>query len=226
MKIKIEFDGRVNIVMLIISLCLIVTYRGFLFNGLIIFLSAMTVWFTQRSLKDFVKRITEPLFIGFVVVAIKAGLPLHFYIDGLLQGIQIFLKILASVSMVSLFFYFTPFHEILYGLKFLRIPSTFMELLFLTGRFILILQTEAERIYNAQKQRLGYTGFRRALKSIATLSASLISNALKHSEQSFIAMKQRGYDGEIVIKGRKNFALSCLIPFYILPLLVVLWLTV
>lgn len=223
---KVEFDGRVNVIVLVISLCLIVTYRGFIFNGLIIFLSALTVWFTQRSLKNFLKRITEPVFIGFVVVAVKAGLPLHFYTDGFLQGIQIFLKIIASVSMVSLFFYFTAFHEILYGLKFLRIPTTFIELLFLTGRFILILQTEAERIYNAQKQRLGYTGFGKALKSMGTLSASLISNALKHSQQSFTAMRQRGYDGEIVIKGKKNFALSSLVPCYILPLLMILWLTV
>lgn len=221
---KVEFDGRVNVTTLIISLCLIVTYRGFIFNGLIVLLSALTIWFSQKSLRDFIKRVKEPLFIGFVVVAIKAGLPMDFYTDGFLQGVQIFLKILASVSMVSLFFYFTSFHEILYGLKFLRIPSTFIEMLFLTGRFILIMQTEAERIYNAQKQRLGYSGYRTALKSIPTLAKSLISSALEHSERSFLAMQQRGYDGKIVIKGKRSISFNGFIPCYILSLLMILWL--
>ncbi|HQA03633.1 MAG TPA: energy-coupling factor transporter transmembrane component T [Thermodesulfovibrio thiophilus] len=223
MKHNFESDGRVNVLVLIVILSLILSHRGFIFNSLIIFLCGFTILLLDISFKSFIKRVTEPVFIGCVVVAIKSGLPFHFYIDGFFLGIQIFLKIMASVSVVSLFFYFTSFYEILHGLKFLKIPSTFIEILFLTARFIFILQDEAERIYNAQKQRLGYTGFWKMIKSVSILSASLISNALRHAEQSFIAMRQRGYEGEMVIRRQNGFAFKSLIPCYPTTLIIILW---
>jgi len=223
-EIRLKFDGRINLLSLLITLMLILTYKSYIFNSLVIFLSIFVVWINKLSLKHFMKRLIEPLFIAIILIAIKAGLPLHFHIDGFLQGLQIFLKIIASVSAVSLFFYFTPFHEILHGLKFLKIPQTFIELLLLTGRFILILQSEAERIYIAQKQRLGYTELKKAFKSIAILSVSLITKAFRHTEQTFLAMKQRGYEGEIIIRNKKHLSLGSFIPFYFLFLLVILWL--
>jgi len=63
-------------------------------------------------------------------------------------------------------------------------------------------------IYNAQKTRLGYSSLKRSLISFGTLTGSLILKAFEHSQNTAVAMVQRGYDGNIPKATEKPFKTS------------------
>ena len=78
----------------------------------------------------------------------------------------------------------------------------------LAYRYIFVLLEDAMVIYNAQKNRLGYSSVRRGLNSFGTLSGSLVLKAFDHSQNTTVAMVQRGYDGNMPLLKHKPFKLS------------------
>jgi cobalt/nickel transport system permease protein len=60
-------------------------------------------------------------------------------------------------------------------------------------------------IYNAQRNRLGYSSVGRGLSSFGTLAGSLALKAFENSENTTVAMVQRGYDGNIPMLKHKPF---------------------
>jgi cobalt/nickel transport system permease protein len=163
-------------------------------------------------------RFFEPLVVAGVLLVLKFffsgreilfsinvfDLSLNGYWDGLLEGLMISSRIMGAVSLLVLIGLVTPFTEFMAGLSWLRIPRQFVELLMLAYRYIFVLLEEALVIYNAQKNRLGYSGFRRGLVSFGTLSGELTLRAFDHSEKTALAMTQRGYTGEMPLALRSR----------------------
>ena len=75
-------------------------------------------------------------------------------------------------------------------------------------RYIFVLLEDALVIYNAQKNRLGYSSIRRGLSSFGVLSGSLILKAFEHSQNTTVAMVQRGYDGNMPMLRHRPFQAS------------------
>ncbi len=71
-----------------------------------------------------------------------------------------------------------------------------------------MLFEDAMVIYQAQKNRLGYSTIRRGLSSFGTLAGSLIIKAFDHSQSTTVSMVQRGYDGTIPTLRHKPFRSS------------------
>jgi cobalt/nickel transport system permease protein len=72
-------------------------------------------------------------------------------------------------------------------------------------RYIFVIFEDAQVIYNAQKNRLGYSGLRRGLNSFGTLTGSLVLKAFDRSHAITVAMIQRGYDGDMPMLKHKPF---------------------
>jgi cobalt/nickel transport system permease protein len=72
-------------------------------------------------------------------------------------------------------------------------------------RYIFVLLDEGLVIYNSQKTRLGYTGFKRGLSSFGTLTGSLILRVFEHSQNTALALVQRGFDGHIPMAMKRPF---------------------
>jgi cobalt/nickel transport system permease protein len=72
-------------------------------------------------------------------------------------------------------------------------------------RYIFVLFDDAMVIYNAQRNRLGYSSIGRGLSSFGTLAGSLTLKAFENSENTTLAMVQRGYDGNIPMLKHKPF---------------------
>ena len=68
-----------------------------------------------------------------------------------------------------------------------------------------MLSEDAMVIYNAQKNRLGYSNIRRGLSSFGTLAGSLTLKAFENSQNTAVAMVQRGYDGNMPMLKHKPF---------------------
>jgi len=158
---------------------------------------------------DYLRRFAEPAFIASVLVLIKAFTPegdvlysLSFagftptlYEGGLVAGLHLAARIMGAVSLLVLLGMTTPFTRLLSALAWLRIPRTFVDILFFTYRYIFVLMDDAQVVYRAQKNRLGYAGLFRGLRSFGTLTGSVILRALDQSTATTTAMVQRGYTG-------------------------------
>ncbi len=218
-------DARIKIVFVLILLALILSYNGFFFPLLVLIGGILASMHLRIPLKVFLLRFSEPLFIASMLILLKfffggkntmfminfSGLQINGYSDGLKEGLMIACRILAATSIVALLGFSTLFTEIMAALSWLRAPKVFIEILMFAYRYIFILFEDAQVIYNAQKNRLGYSNARRGLSSFGVLSGSLVLKAFEHNQNLTIAMIQRGYDGAIPALKHKPFKLYELI---------------
>ncbi len=214
-----SIDARVKIIVALFTLILVLSYKGFLFPLVIILICAALCKIIKVHTKVLLLRYAEPAFIALILVLLKfffSGteplieidlriFALTAYKDGLYEGLLLAARILAAVSVVITLGFATPFTEIMAGLSWFRVPKTLIEITMFAYRYIFILLEDAMVIYNAQKNRLGYSSIKRGLSSFSTLAGSLIIKAFDHSQKITVSMVQRGYEGDIPFLSQKPF---------------------
>jgi cobalt/nickel transport system permease protein len=212
-------DSRVKILVALAILAMILSYKGFFLPLFVTSLCIILCVKMKVPLKVFLVRFSEPLLIVFVIILLKflfsghdvlfsfhmAGLHVAGYRDGLIEGLMIAARIISAVSIVAIVGFSTPFTEVLAGLTWLKVPKGFIEILLFAYRYIFVLFEEGTIIYNAQKNRLGYSNVRRGLKSFGTLTGTLVLKAFDHSQSLATSMVQRGYDGTIPMLRSRPF---------------------
>ncbi len=215
-------DARVKLGVSLLVLAMVLSYKGIVFPLLILCVSLAVCVRIKIPLKVFLLRFSEPVFIASVVILLKflfsgqeamfsikiSGVIITGHKDGLMDGLQIAGRILGAVSVVAVLGFSTPFTEIMAALSWLKVPKSFIEILMFAYRYIFVLLEDAMVIYNAQKNRLGYSGIRRGLSSFGTLTGSLVLKAFESSQNITTAMIQRGYDGNMPLMKHKPFRAS------------------
>lgn len=231
-------DARIKLLVTLALLVMVISYQGFLFP-LIICGVCLIFWFGMEiPLRTILMRFSEPLFIIAVLLILKTfftghdslftitffGLKIVGTHDGLLQGLMIGSRIGAAVSLVALLGFSTPFTEFLAGLSWLRIPRGFIEIVLFAYRYIFVLVEDALVIYQAQKNRLGYSNVRRGIASFGVLAGSLTLKGFEQSQNTAQAMVQRGYDGTLpFLKHRAFQPLEILGSLSVLLLMGMVW---
>ncbi|MBI4653867.1 MAG: cobalt ECF transporter T component CbiQ [Nitrospirae bacterium] len=217
-----KIDVRVKLLVVLSLLVMVLSYKGFALPLLVTILCLFLCIKMRIPLRVFIRRFSEPLFIASIVLILKflfSGKAVMFSIqmgsitltghrDGLMDGLFIACRIIGAVSVVAALGFATPFTEIMAGLSWFKIPKGFIEILMFAYRYIFVLLEDAFVIYNAQKNRLGYSSIRRGLNSFGTLTGSLVIKAFEHSQNTTTAMIQRGYDGNIPMLKHKPFKLD------------------
>ena len=217
-----QVDARVKLGVSLFVLAMVLSYKGLAFPLLILGISLCLCIRMNIPFKVFLLRFSEPVFIASVVILIKFlfsgqeamfsvkmwGITITGHKDGLMDGLQIGSRILGAVSIVALLGFSTHFTEIMAGLSWLKIPKGLIEISLFAYRYIFVLLEDAMVIYNAQKNRLGYSSVKKGLNSFGTLTGSLVIKALEHSQNITTAMIQRGYDGNIPMLKHRPFKLS------------------
>lgn len=215
-------DARVKLGVSLFILAMVLSYKGLVFPLLILGISLCLCIKMKMPLKVFLLRFSEPLFIASVVILLKFlfsgqeamfsvkmwGITTTGHKDGLMDGLQIGSRILGAVSVVALLGFSTPFTEFMAGLSWLKVPKGIIEISLFAYRYIFVLLEDAMVIYNAQKNRLGYSSVKKGLNSFGTLTGSLVIKAFEHSQNITTAMIQRGYDGNIPMLKHRPFKLS------------------
>ncbi|MFA4828124.1 MAG: cobalt ECF transporter T component CbiQ [Thermodesulfovibrionales bacterium] len=217
-----QVDARLKLGVSLFVLAMVLSYKGLAFPLFILGLSLCLCIRMKIPFKVFLLRFSEPVFIAAVVILLKflfsgqetmfsiemRGITITGHKDGLMDGLQIGSRILGAVSIVALLGFSTPFTEIMAGLSWLKIPKGLIEISLFAYRYIFVLLEDAMVIYNAQKNRLGYSNIKRGLNSFGTLTGSLTLKAFEHSQNTTTAMLQRGYDGNIPMLKHRPFKLS------------------
>jgi cobalt/nickel transport system permease protein len=212
-------DARVKLLCVLALLAMVISCKGTAFLLLVGGLSLAFCVGLGVQPRILALRFAEPLFIAAMVLLLKlffAGkAPLftwHFFgieiighADGLREGILIASRICGAVSLVALLGFSTSFTELMAALAWLRVPRGFIEVAMFAWRYLFVLMDDAQVVYAAQKNRLGYAGWRRGLRSFGTLAGALVIKAFDNSQTVTTAMVQRGYDGSMPLLKHKPF---------------------
>lgn len=167
-------------------------------------------------------RFAEPLFLAAMAIFLKFffsgheplftfqafGFELVGHRDGLLEGLMIASRIAGAVSLVALLGFSTTFTDLVAALAWFRMPKGFIEVALFAWRYLFVLLDDAQVVYSAQKNRLGYAGYRRGLRSFGTLAGALVIKAFDNSQTITTAMVQRGYDGTMPLLKHKPFRVA------------------
>jgi len=122
--------------------------------------------------------------------------------EGLKSGLHISAKIMGGISLVITFAFTTTIHTVTVGLKWYRIPETFLELMSFMCRYIFLLLEEVSAMWIAQKSRLGHVSLTKTVKSLGILGGMLIIRSFERAERTYEAMFVRGYEGGSIFTTR------------------------
>lgn len=211
-----RLDARVKLLSALALLGLVLTGKGLMFPLIV---AGICLGFTMHAGtpgRVLLIRLAQPLFIAAMVLLLKAvsghdplfshslfGLTIGVYADGIREGLQIATRIAGAVSVVVLMGGTTPFAELMGALAWFRIPRGLIEVSLFAWRYLFLLFDDALIIYHSQKNRLGYAGYRRGLRSFGTLAGALVIKAFDSSQTITTAMVQRGYDGQMPLVSQK-----------------------
>jgi cobalt/nickel transport system permease protein len=219
-------DPRVKLLTALAMLLMVVSHRGVAFPLLAAGLGVgicLTIGVRPRLL---LVRFAEPLLLAAMVLVLKAlfsgsetiwsgsalGLEFALHRDGLLEGVRIAGRIAGAVAVVAAVGFATPFTELLAALAWLRVPHGLIEVTIFAWRYLFVLADDAQVIHAAQKNRLGYVGVRRGIRSFGTLAGALVIKAFDSSQAMTVAMVQRGYDGRLPLLQHRPFRSAEVVP--------------
>jgi cobalt/nickel transport system permease protein len=212
-----RIDPRVKLICTLALLAMVISSRGFIFPMLAGAASILLCRDLGIRPKLLMARFAEPVFIASMVVLLKffcsgtltlfslhiCGLEISGQRDGLLDGLLIASRIGGAVSLVALLGFSTSFTDIMEAFSWMRAPRGLVEVTLLAWRYLFVLFEDAQVVYAAQKNRLGYAGFLRGLRSFGTLAGALVIKAFDNSQTITTAMTQRGYDGTMPLTCRR-----------------------
>jgi cobalt/nickel transport system permease protein len=138
-----------------------------------------------------------------IITTISLG-PLDLTISA--EGIRRFLTILIgswlSVQVALLLAFTTPFHDLVDGLRELRVPRIIIAIISFMYRYLAVLADEGSRMLRARDARSGGVDGRSggSIRWRATVTGrmvgSLFLRAYERSERIYAAMQARGFEGE------------------------------
>jgi cobalt/nickel transport system permease protein len=214
-----HIDPRVKLLSALALLGMVISCHGIAFPLLVSLLALALCLSLGVSAKTLAFRFSEPVFIGVTVLVLKlfcagkdplfalhiAGFELVGHRDGLLEGVHIASRIAGGVTILAVVGFSTPFTELMAALSWLRVPQVLIDVALFAWRYLFLLLEDAQVVYNAQRNRLGYVGYRRGLRSFGTLVGVLVIKAFDNSQSITTAMVQRGYDGDMPMLLHKPF---------------------
>lgn len=233
-----RLDARVKLLASLALLVMVISYQGVAFPLFVAGLSLGLCLGMGVRLRHVLIRFSQPLFIAGVVFLLKLfaggheplfswtilGMTVTGHSDGLREGIQIVCRIVGAVSVVSLVGFSTSFTDLMAALSWLRVPAGLIEVALFAWRYLFVLFEDAMVVYNAQKNRLGYAGYRRGLSSFGTLAGVMVIKAFDNSQTITTAMVQRGYNGTLPLMKQKPFcAFEVAAALVVVVTLGVLW---
>ena len=130
--------------------------------------------------------------------------PFTLSVEGTVRLASILLKSWVSVQAAILMAFTTPFQDLLWGMRALRLPATLVSIVGFMYRYLFVLADEALRLMRARAARSGVAAGTRGGGSLAwrgRVAGGLVGNltlrAFERSERIHDAMVARGFQGEL-----------------------------
>jgi len=117
---------------------------------------------------------------------------LSIYHEGLMQGGQAALRVLADTAWSGLLFLTTPFTEILTAMRLFRVPDLVVDTLGFMYRYIFLLWEEFSAMRISARARGGLLGWRREWRTTGAITAQVFMRAYDRAQRIQEAMQSRG----------------------------------
>ncbi len=221
-----SLDARVKLLTALALLVMVVSHGGVLFPLVVAVAGSSLCLAIGVRPRLLLLRFAEPLLLAVIVLLLKSffsgseplwhaspgGIDMTLHRDGLLEGVRIAVRIAGAVAVVAAVGFATPFTELLAALAWLRVPRGLIEVTIFAWRYLFVLADDAQVIHAAQRNRLGYVGLRRGIRSFGTLAGALVIKAFDSSQTMTTAMVQRGYDGTLPLLAHRPFRTAEVLP--------------
>lgn len=206
-----RMDARAK---MIVACCLIIAVISStrIWMPAMVFIACVSAILAIRiPLKLLLLRLAAPMGIVFVLIVLQTfltpGIPFSEFSlfgrnfqathEGLMRGALLGSRVLGAVSVVLLLGSVTPAYKIFHGLRWFRVPEGWVEIALLVYRYIFTLLDQTADVAAAQRVRLGYSGFRRSLRSLGVLAGTVVTRSLDQAMRTYEAMSLRGYQGSL-----------------------------
>lgn len=211
---KISYDNRFsNIhplpkIIFSFSLLFLTFWFSNIVNLLVIASIFLLCFLGKIKITDFLK-----FFLVIVLFIFLSSLTLFFDFSSLTiqRGLKVFVRSVAGTSCILFLIFTTPVVDIISFIHFRMLK----DLIFLIYRAIYILLKVVEQMITAQTARFGYSNFRNTINSMKYLMYGAFSRSIKYSEESYMGLSSRNYNGTIEILKEYSLNLYILIPFVI-----------
>lgn len=235
-----QFDTRFKLLFLVGAILLVLLTESpwipLYFTGL----SLLLVSLADVKLHQFFIRLIAPFLVVGTLLVIQVffygetplwefsflGYELTVFQEGINRGIMIALRVTGGVSLIILVSLTSSILSILSALKYFRVPRLWLEIVFLSYRYLFVFLRHLQTGYQAQKIRLGYRSLVSSMNSSGTLSGHLFLHIFDQTDRTYDAMRVRGYRGFLPVPdllgtyGPVSISL-CLLLF--LPGVLLLW---
>ncbi len=209
-SLKIEI--KMVISMIFISMC-IFSSKAVVGLFILILSSIILIFFAKIKIKTYIKFLCIPMvfiFMGGLAIIVNyskypldlINLKLGNAFLGISKSSQIearlvVFKSFGAVSALYLVSLTSPISDIIHFFKKMHFPSIFVDLMYLIYRCIFIMYEMYIVMKNAAKGRMGFSSYRRGIKTTAKIYSNLLVRSYLSSSKMFDAMVSRAYDGEI-----------------------------
>jgi cobalt/nickel transport system permease protein len=145
------------------------------------------------------------LSVPFILVASVA----LYFTSGPGPALAMALRIAASVLLLLLLVTTTPFFDVLWALRWFRVPYVFCSLLLFTYRYIFVMLEELERMNMARRSRGFSLGgsllSREVFRTISFTAGMVLVRSYDRSKNIYSGLVARGYKGEVRTVRRPRF---------------------
>ncbi len=206
-----RLDPRVKVVGLLGLVCAVVLARNAATIGAIFAVAVVAAIASRLKLSTLAAGVWIQAFIFTGAIALPAlvmtpgrpvisapPLPWSITAQGLTTAGYLLLRVETAATLAYLLVVTTPWTHVLKALRVLRVPLVVVVVLGMTYRYILLMLETAHDMFEAHRARAvatprGAAGARQAAGSAAVL----LSKTMGLSDEVFLAMRARGFRGEV-----------------------------
>lgn len=133
--------------------------------------------------------------------------------SGMISMVTLMMKGIFAVLASYILIITTSIEKVCYALRILHVPKSFVTIILLIYRYIIVLLKEVERITQAYQLRApNQKGIH--IKAWGSLIGQLLLRSIDRSQIVYDSMLLRGYDGEF--RDNQNIKLDCMSFLYLL----------
>lgn len=133
-------------------------------------------------------------------------LDLYMTADSFNQAWLVMIRAVAGITVMMAFATSTPIPHLAQALRQIRIPDEICEIVVLIYRYAFLLLERMDTMWSAANSRLGFSGFKRSMKTIASIAVGIFTSSMNMADRAQVSLECRGYRGYFPIWNRPQRA--------------------
>ena len=133
-------------------------------------------------------------------------LDLYMTADSFNQAWLVMIRAVAGITVMMAFATSTPIPHLAQALRQIRIPDEICEIVVLIYRYAFLLLERMDTMWSAANSRLGFTGFKRSMRTIASIAVGIFTSSMNLADKAQVSLDCRGYRGYFPIWNRPQRA--------------------